>query len=324
RRQSRRERYILKSKKLWCYIGITFALTWLSWGLMALYSNSIFVMFNSQLIIAATMWLPMVGAFVTKLIFRKEQKINLMLRPRLRGNLKIYLLALLLPSAIMLLGGAVYFAVFPRSFDAEFTVLGQLADQYASVYGGGSVSKNGIMAIVFAVSMTVAPFFNALFAVGEEIGWRGFMFPTLCEKMSPARAVIVGGIIWGLWHAPITAMGHNYGVGYWGYPITGIATMCVFCCFTGAFLSWLTQRTKSVWSAALAHGAINAVASIPIYLHRDINSASLLLGPAMVGLVGGIPMIVCGLICIKKLMKDNNNAAAAANAETNTDIGDSI
>ena len=34
--------------------------------------------------------------------------------------------------------------------------------------------------------------------------------------------LVTFGLTWGLWHAPITMMGHNYGRGYPGFPFTGI------------------------------------------------------------------------------------------------------
>ena len=34
--------------------------------------------------------------------------------------------------------------------------------------------------------------------------------------------MVVMGIVWGLWHAPIIAMGHNYGTDYLGAPWLGM------------------------------------------------------------------------------------------------------
>ena len=80
-----------------------------------------------------------------------------------------------------------------------------------------------------AVSLVIAPFINVIPAFGEELGWRGMLYPTLAERMSERMAALATGVIWGLWHAPAIAMGHNYGMGYAGFPVVGIRTMTLLC-----------------------------------------------------------------------------------------------
>lgn len=94
-------------------------------------------------------------------------------------------------------------------------------------------------------------------AFGEEWGWRGYMMPKLMELMPKPLAVLVGGILWGLWHAPLTVAGHNFGVDYPGYPFVGIGLMCLMCTAMNAFLTLLTEKTKSIYPAAFAHAVNN-------------------------------------------------------------------
>lgn len=79
------------------------------------------------------------------------------------------------------------------------------------------------------------------------------MMPKLTELMGRPAAIIVGGILWGLWHAPLTISGHNFGVDYEFFPWLGIAIMCVFCTFMNAFLTLLTEKTKSIYPASFCH-----------------------------------------------------------------------
>ena len=99
--------------------------------------------------------------------------------------------------------------------------------------------------------------------------------------------LVTFGLTWGLWHAPITMMGHNYGRGYPGFPFTGIFCMVVFCTSLSVCLSYLRVRTTSVWSCAITHGALNAIAGVGIYF---CLAGSTPLGPSPAGLVGGIPL----------------------------------
>ena len=51
-----------------------------------------------------------------------------------------------------------------------------------------------------------AGFFVSLFlrgALGEELGLRGFALPRLQTHMSPFRASLIIGVLWGAWHLPV-------------------------------------------------------------------------------------------------------------------------
>ena len=93
---------------------------------------------------------------------------------------------------------------------------------------------------------------------GEEFGWRGYMNQKMEPLLGTTGTIIVGGIIWGLWHAVLTVEGHNFGTDYEGYPYLGIIYMCISCTFTGVFLMWLTKKTNSVYPAAIFHAMNNS------------------------------------------------------------------
>ncbi|MGN1215868.1 MAG: CPBP family intramembrane glutamic endopeptidase [Candidatus Cryptobacteroides sp.] len=100
---------------------------------------------------------------------------------------------------------------------------------------------------------------NALFAFGEEYGWRNYMVSALKgESFLKAAAVI--GLVWGIWHAPLVLAGHNYPQ----HPVAGVAMMCVFCVLVGIIELYFTLRTRSVITAAIIHGNINAMASVVV------------------------------------------------------------
>ena len=137
-------------------------------------------------------------------------------------------------------------------------------------------------------------------AFGEELGWRGMLFPTLAAHLPVRAAAVVSGIIWGLWHAPAIAMGHNYGMGYEGFPIAGILVMTLMCTGLGCWLALLRARTGSVWPCALAHGAFNAVANIGVVF---CISGPGLFGPSPLGLVAGIPLLVLGFVSLTRFAR---------------------
>ncbi len=129
----------------------------------------------------------------------------------------------------------------------------------ADVPAGAPIDPRIVLVVQIAVGVLLAPFFNMIFALGEELGWRGFLLPKLLT-LGQWRAVLLTGLIWGIWHAPVILQGWNYP----GYPVLGMLMMVVFTTLLGIILAWLYLNTHSPWSAALAHGSVNAVAGLPV------------------------------------------------------------
>ncbi|MFV9506567.1 MAG: CPBP family intramembrane glutamic endopeptidase [Oscillochloridaceae bacterium umkhey_bin13] len=145
--------------------------------------------------------------------------------------------------------------------------------------------------------LPLAPFINALPSFGEEWGWRGYLLPQLLP-LGQWPALIISGVIWGLWHAPLILLGYNYP----NQPATGWLWMVGMCVVWGILFGWMRLATGSVWPAVLAHGALNGSAGIIGGLAAEgatINTA--LVG--VTGLTGWIlPLLwIGGLVLLKRL-----------------------
>lgn len=148
---------------------------------------------------------------------------------------------------------------------------------------------------------------------GEEWGWRGYMMPKLMELMPKPAAVIVGGIIWGLWHAPLTIAGHNFGIDYPGYPFVGIGMMCVLCVMDNAFLTLLTEKTKSIYPAAFCHSVNNNLQPSVILMFFGSEAAMEKLG-SLDPLASALPYfaimsVTCVVSFILLLRKDKTGSS---------------
>ena len=152
-------------------------------------------------------------------------------------------------------------------------------------------------------ALFIGPILNFFTCFGEEWGWRGYLLPKMSEKFSLIPMLLINGVIWGLWHAPLTAIGHNYGMGYSGFPFTGILMMCLFCTVLGVFFSYISLKTKSCIPAVLGHGAVNSFSAIGIYFTKDGGNP--FIGPAPTGIIGMIPFIIVGILMILHLKKKN-------------------
>jgi uncharacterized protein len=111
----------------------------------------------------------------------------------------------------------------------------------------------------FSESLFVLLLFGALdnfkYAAGEEIGWRGYMLTRLVD--SGVRApILMSGLVWGLWHAPLIVSG-QYASGR--YPLFSVCLFVVGIVAAGYVFAWLRLSSGSIWPCIWAHGAWNAV-----------------------------------------------------------------
>jgi membrane protease YdiL (CAAX protease family) len=288
-------------KRILIFLGLAFVITYL---------YEIFVIANvvgkpeyasvSTLLISTVMFIPAICVVLTRLITKEGFK-DAWILPNFKGHLRYYVLAWLLPVVLIAAGAVLYFLIYPDKFDPN---MGYMAQMYAAQ--GLKFEPEAIKAMMtlqIATSVLLAPVLNILTTTGEEWGWRGYLVPKLSEKLSIVPTVLISGVIWGLWHAPLTVLGHNYGLNYPGYPYTGILAMCVFCIVTGAFFSYVSLRTRSCLPAAIGHGALNGFAGIGIYFTPGPESVDTFLGPAPTGLIGGagfiIVMVVLTVIMVR-------------------------
>ena len=127
---------------------------------------------------------------------------------------------------------------------------------------------------------------NAVFALGEEIAWRGFLLNMFSGKKF-WKVALCTGIIWGFWHAPIILNGHNYPQ----HPIAGVFLMVVFCVLMTPILMYFRQKSGSVIVPAIMHGTFNAVAGLTLMIITPAND--LLYGAT--GLAGMIVLLIVNL-----------------------------
>jgi CAAX protease family protein len=105
-----------------------------------------------------------------------------------------------------------------------------------------------------AFFLVVGTLQSLLSATGEELGWRGFLVPTLARTMSFGRLSLLSGAIWAVWHMPLIIFAdYNGGTPTW-YSVTCFAVMVVA---LGVPFAWLRLRSGSVWPAAILHASHN-------------------------------------------------------------------
>ena len=292
----------MRDKKLLPYLLWSFALAWPVQALasrQALQGNTM----AFQVIMVVCMFTPLLAAVLARVPLG-----DLGWRPGLRKNWKWLLAAWLIPALLMVLGAVLYFLCFPARFDLSGkTFLAQLeaaGPEALAQYQAQALPVSFYLLIQALAALTYAPFINIFPSLGEEIGWRGVMLPRLKERFGRRKGLLLGGLIWGAWHWPVMLLaGYEYGLAYWGFPVLGMLVFCLFATALGIFLDLLYEKTGSIWYPALGHGAVNAAAGVPLLVLDPAYANEAILGPAMHGLIAGIPLLFFGLFLLLRPTK---------------------
>ncbi len=289
-------------KRILIFLAFAFGIAWL-WALLLAFNGGLA---NSPIIIPFTnytlaffvlafgyMFAPGLAHILTRLVTREGWS-NLYLRPKIKRGWPYWLAAWVLPAALTVIGAVVFYLVMPQFYDPEMKLF---SEQMAGLAGDTPIpmSMLTLVFIQFIQAVLLSPILNGIFTFGEEFGWRAYLLPKLMP-LGGRKAVLISGVIWGIWHWPIIAMGHNYGLEYTGAPWLGMLMMVVVCICLGALLSWVTLRGGSVWPAVIGHAAINGIAAIGmLFLASEPNP---LIGPAPTGLIGGIAFFVVTILIL--------------------------
>lgn len=219
----------------------------------------------AQALLLLTMFVPTVAALIVVFFIEKPAKkaraLGLVPLTPVKPLLLSLLGALLIP-IVVAVGGlwlGSLLGVFPADF-VTFKGFEQVVAMQSAMTGAPTPSMpvGALVAMQFVNVLIASLFVNLVPALGEEIGWRGWMLPKLL-RFGPWPAIILSGVIWGLWHAPAVLLGYNYpGSPGW----LALLAMVVMSTIMGGIFGWLRLRGGSVWPAALAHSSFNASATL--------------------------------------------------------------
>ena len=286
----------LTLKRLLIFLGISFAPFYIIVPAMwSYFGEPIFVSENPDAVVANYvvgvfgMMIPSIAHLITRLVTKEGFK-NTYLGLNTKGKMGYFTASVIVPLAYSALTVFLIWAIFMNDIS--------LGDTF------NNVNLQSVGLFLIQLSYSVICFFPAF---GEEWGWRGYMMPKLMELMPKPVAVIVGGIIWGLWHAPLTVAGHNFGVDYPGYPFAGIGMMCLMCTVMNAFMTLLTEKTKSIYPTTFVHAVNNNLnMGIMFSFFSNEEAVERLNGLSMtetflpfIGTIG----VVVGIVCIVLLAK---------------------
>ena len=258
----------------------------------------------SYTILGATyMFVPALSVLIVKkLIFKEKLRSDMQISFKI--NKWFFAAWLIMPlSAFLTLGVSL---LFPGvSYNPDMT---GLAERFASMTSPEQLEEMKVQLAALPVSpiwlilllgLVAGITVNGLAAFGEELGWRGFLLYQF-RNMNFMKASLLIGSIWGIWHAPLILMGHNYPQ----HPQIGVLMMTVLCILLTPLLLYFTIKSKSVIAAAIAHGTMNATATISIIPITGGND--LLVGmPGLAGMIA-VMILTIGLFIYDRYISKEN------------------
>ena len=224
---------LVRRHPLISFYVLTYAITWSLWAPLVIFPDQLpgplaFVLVVLGSNVPSTLGLVFIG------LLRGKVGVRRVLRRLVHGRigLRWYLAALAL------------------------SMLAPLAIGVSILFGGATpVLGMTILGVLFLFAFHIFPGS----ALGEEIGWRGFVLPRLQARHSALKASLIIGILWGCWHLPLWLRGNE------SHPISLFVPFVIAVIASSVMYTWLYNNTGgSLFLMVLFHAASNLPITILI------------------------------------------------------------
>lgn len=214
----------MEMKRLRKFLIITFAITGIAWGALAIFTTLSLISFTHP-----------IGTML-----------------HITGGFGPTIAALLVLEERFTCKAAVRFVFkYKRKTMVHFWTLVAMA---IAVIGISSMELNP------ALPWYIVPvvFLQAVLIYGgeEELGWRGIMQPILEKKLPFPIATVITGTVWGIWHIPLWFVegSSQQNMAFPFFLILGV--------LLSFFLAALYKKTQCVFACNVFHGLINTLLSM--------------------------------------------------------------
>ncbi len=107
-----------------------------------------------------------------------------------------------------------------------------------------------------ALTLVVTLAVGCVLALGEEIGWRGFLYPRLATLLPRGRAAILTGIAHAVFHLPLLLLTTAYQSA--GKRWIVVPMLMITITAAGVIYAWLRDYSGgTIWPVAFMHNAFN-------------------------------------------------------------------
>jgi membrane protease YdiL (CAAX protease family) len=173
------------------------------------------------------------------------------------------ILAVLIPLIYLILSYGLFWLFAKGSY------IGNLSELigYAANYSGKEIPDS----IAIIISLVITFIVCVITALGEEVGWRGLMYPVMQRIWGWKKAIILSGCIWAVWHLPLVIAGLYLPDTVMIYRVPAFIIE-VFA--LTVIITWIRMKSNSVWTAMLFHAIHNYLDQVILQsLTKNTNSA---------------------------------------------------
>lgn len=262
-------------KKILMFVLICLPITWILMAVSFKLTADGKLATFSTLLLELSMFMPAIAGVIC-VLKNKEGIGTLKLLPGLYKTGWVYLIAIFGGALVSLMSEPFVMLFFP---EVEEIADGAMPD------------------LLFSILLsTVIGVIGSVVLLGEEIGWMGYLYPRMEKLCGVIPALIVTGIIRGLWHGVMfIQMGLETG-------LIGFVCLTLSNIFLGSVLVLLTKLTDSVYPATIVHGLSNTLPSV-LMGYMVIDEAAYEANHVGMQFVSLIPAVIVGTICAVILVK---------------------
>jgi membrane protease YdiL (CAAX protease family) len=196
--------------------------------------------------IEALMWCPAMAAFLALLVTRGDIASLGLSRFAPRYSLAGYLI----PLAYVTVGYVLVWSTGLGGFPSAKGIA-----ELAKMVGWHVTAPASFIPPYFFLVATTFMVGSVAHALGEEIGWRGYLAPRMVARLGFTWGAILSGAIWACWHLPIMIFGgYNAGTPFW----FGFSCFASFVIASAVIMTWLRLKSNSVWPSVIMHASHNA------------------------------------------------------------------
>jgi membrane protease YdiL (CAAX protease family) len=252
--------------KLATFLILVFGLTWFFAGSLIISGETARA---NPVHVLGIMWSPGIAAILTCLFFQR----NLRGLGWKLGKPRYLLLSYALPLFV----GLVTYSAIWISGVGKFEVITPFGHTTSGVVG----LDNPPLEVAFPIMLTVGLLLRMVFALGEEIGWRGLLVPHLAEMMPLRRAALLSGVIWAAYHLPGLLLLDYYS----GGRFKSVVFFFIMAIGASVIMAWLRMTSGSLWTGATFHAGHNlAIQGIFDHFTVDTGNTTFFAGEFGLGL----------------------------------------
>jgi membrane protease YdiL (CAAX protease family) len=229
-------------------LSVGYAVVGGSWS-----SPSAFAVANALMLVPG-----LVAIGLQRFVYREPvaERLGLRFRPT-----KWFVVAWLFPPAVMLAALGLSLLLPAATYAGDMGGLPSEMDAFKH-----RVASFGVAPIIgmVALALVVGPTLNAIGGLGEEVGWRGFVYKELLP-LGFWRCSLVTGVLWAAWHVPLFFEGY----GDRQHPLASALGMLAFAILLAPLLHLLRQRSGSVVACSILHGTMSSSRLLSVAFVRD-------------------------------------------------------